>query len=191
MRLKQCVDAQGNPIPWYTYPAIEYIKQLDLSDKHVFEYGSGYSTLFWSSRCKSLTSVEHDEHWYQQIRHRLPENVSYNLKQNIQDYVKFINTIGEKFDVIIIDGAHRLDCAAAALSNLKPTGFIILDNSDWMTKASQLLRDANLIEVDMSGFGPINNYTWTTSFYFSRQVELKPADPTQPRAGIGHSVQNG
>ena len=191
MRLKQCVDARGNPIPWYTYPAIEYIKQLDLSDKCVFEYGSGNSTLFWSSRCKKLTSVEHDEHWYQQIRNRLPDNVNYHLEQDIQNYVDLINNVDQKFDIIIIDGAHRLNCAEAALLNLKPSGFIILDNSDWMTKASQVLREANLIEVDMSGFGPINNYTWTTSFYFSRQVELKPASHIQPNAGIGRSLQSG
>ena len=53
-----CVDRFNRPIPWYTYPAIEYIKQLDFSDKTVFEYGSGNSTLFWAQRCKKLVSVE-------------------------------------------------------------------------------------------------------------------------------------
>ena len=29
----ECVDAEGRPIPWYTYPALEFIRQLDkLSD---------------------------------------------------------------------------------------------------------------------------------------------------------------
>ena len=191
MRSKQCVDRHGKPIPWYTYPAIEYIKQLDLSDRCVFEYGSGNSTIFWSSRCKELTSVEHDEIWYQQIQGQLPGYVKYHLKQKKQDYVNEINNSDEKFDVVIIDGAYRYDCAAAALTKLKPSGFIILDNSDWMTKASQSLREADMIEVDMSGFGPINNYTWTTSFYFSRQVELKPASDKQPCAGIGRSIPSG
>lgn len=191
MRLKRCVDSKGNSIPWYTYPAIDYIRQLDLSDKRIFEYGSGYSTIFWSSRCKELTSVEHDEFWYQQIRDQLPDSVNYHLEQDVEGYVNVINNSDEKFDVVIIDGAYRYDCTVAALTNLKPSGFIILDNSDWMTKSSQLLREADLIEVDMSGFGPINNYTWTTSFYFSRQVELIPATDKQPRAGIGSSVQGG
>src|SRR5688500_6442274 len=35
------VDAKCNPVPWYTYPAIEYLKQLDFKDSTVFEYGSG------------------------------------------------------------------------------------------------------------------------------------------------------
>ena len=35
---KVCVDKDGNPIPWYTYPAIEYLSQFDYSDKKIFEF---------------------------------------------------------------------------------------------------------------------------------------------------------
>ena len=28
---KVCVDKDNNPIPWYTYPAIEYLSQFDYS----------------------------------------------------------------------------------------------------------------------------------------------------------------
>ncbi len=38
-----CIDKNGNPIPWFTYPCIEYLNHLDLSECVVFEYGSGYS----------------------------------------------------------------------------------------------------------------------------------------------------
>lgn len=37
---RKCQDAAGNWLPWYTYPAIEYLKQLDFSQKTVFEYGA-------------------------------------------------------------------------------------------------------------------------------------------------------
>jgi hypothetical protein len=73
MDLSSCLDADNKPIPWYTYPAIEYIKQLDLSDKVVFEYGSGNSTLFWSEHCKNLFSVEDDPHWFKKIRESLTQ----------------------------------------------------------------------------------------------------------------------
>ena len=43
-RIGESVDCHGNPQPWYTYPAIEYLKGRDLSGKDVFEFGSGYST---------------------------------------------------------------------------------------------------------------------------------------------------
>jgi len=46
MQRWECIDADTKPVPWYTYPAIEYIRQLIFTDKAVFEYGSGHSTLF-------------------------------------------------------------------------------------------------------------------------------------------------
>jgi len=191
MSQKKCVNSNGDAIPWYTYPALEYIKQLDLSDKTIFEYGSGYSTLFWATRCKKVVSIEHDEKWYELIKPQLPDNVDYQLQVTQDGYVNSIHQTEDSYDVIIDDGAFRNECALAAVQKLHPNGFIILDNSDWMSKASQVLREANLIEVDMSGFGPINSYTWTTSFYFSRQVQLKPAHSVQPNPGIGSSPQGG
>ena len=40
------IDRRGLPIPWYTYPAIDFLVQIDFSDKTVFEYGCGNSTLW-------------------------------------------------------------------------------------------------------------------------------------------------
>jgi hypothetical protein len=31
-----------------------------------------------------------------------------------------------------------------------------------------------MIQVDFFGFGPINDYTWTTSIFFSRDFDFKP-----------------
>jgi len=71
-----CIDKNGNPIPWFTYPAIEYLNNLDLSDLKVFEYGSGFSTLYWSKRCKYVVSVEHDEEWFNLISEKIWTNYS-------------------------------------------------------------------------------------------------------------------
>lgn len=185
MKLWACVDANEAPIPWYSYPAIEYIKQLDFSEKTIFEYGSGNSTCFWAGNCKKLVSVEDNREWYNKIKGKVPDKVEYHLLEKSQEYIKAINKYPDKFDVIIIDGSHRYECAVEALGKLRDDGFIILDNSDWKEKTSKLLRDSDLIEVDMSGFGPINGYTWTTSFYFRRNVKLKPAHDRQPIHGIG------
>lgn len=180
-----CVDKNGELIPWYTYPAIEYIKQLDFSDKTVFEFGSGNSTIFWAKRCRKAISIEDNPEWYDKMSPRLTANIEYKLLVSKQEYTDSINTYSEGFDIIIIDGNHRYECAVEALKKLNSDGIIILDNSDWHPKTAQLLRDANLIQVDMSGFGPINGYTWITSFFLSRNVKLKPAFDKQPVNGIG------
>lgn len=185
MRQMESVDREGNPIPWYAYPAVEYTKQLDFADKTIFEFGSGNSSIFWSQRCKKLVSVENDREWYRKVKARLPDNVEYHFLPGKDEYISSIAHCPYEFDVIIIDGSYRPECAAQALTRLKADGFIILDNSDWWPKTSELLRKADLIEVDMSGFGPINDYTTTTSFYFRRNVSLKPAHDRQPIHGVG------
>ncbi|MGV3561025.1 SAM-dependent methyltransferase [Larkinella arboricola] len=181
----QAIDKDDNPIPWYTYPSIEFIKQLDLSDKTVFEYGSGNSTLFWASRCRKVVAIEDNKEWYNTIKSRLPQNVEYLLIEDKEEYIKAIHQYADLFDIIIVDGNYRYDCTASSLDRLSPTGFFILDNADWHPKSSKLLRESGLIEIDMAGFNPINGYTTTTSFYLSRQVAFKPAHDRQPVHGIG------
>ena len=47
-------------IPWITYPAIEFLLDLDLSRYSVIESGSGLSTLFFAQRCAHILSYETD-----------------------------------------------------------------------------------------------------------------------------------
>src|SRR5437870_895308 len=58
------LDADSEPRPWYTYPAIEYLKQIDFRRKAIFEYGCGHSTLFWATRAARVVSIEHNPAWY-------------------------------------------------------------------------------------------------------------------------------
>lgn len=53
-RERMAVDTLGTAIPWYTYPAIEYLKSFDFKECDVFEFGSGNSSLYWSSRARSV-----------------------------------------------------------------------------------------------------------------------------------------
>jgi hypothetical protein len=72
-----------------------------------------------------------------------------------------------------------------ARKRLAPGGMIILDNADWFVETAKFLRSSDLIEVDMSGFSPINHYTLTTSFFLSRDFNIKSAHDHQPIPGIG------
>ena len=181
----ECIDASGRPIPWYTYPASEFIGQLDFRDRSVFEYGSGNSTLFWSGIARRVVSVEHERHWFERMRTIAPANCEMRFADDADGYVDAIKRTGETFDVIIIDGQSRLRCAPVAADALREGGLIILDNSDWFPRTSAALRARDLIEVDMSGFGPINDYTSTTSFYFDRRCAFGPRSDRQPQPGIG------
>lgn len=186
----QPIDAEGNPIPWYTYPAIEYLRQLDFSGKSVFEFGSGNSTLFWGRKASQVVAVENNLEWYEHCKKDQASNVKLRLEQNRDDYIGSILKTGLMFDVIVVDGDHRMECAEKSLECLNPTGVVILDNSDWFPKTAKFLRSQNLIQVDFSGFGPVNDYTWTTSIFLTRSFEVVPQS-TLPQHPVGGLVQYG
>jgi hypothetical protein len=188
------LDENSEPYPWYTYPALEYLKQLDFRDKAVFEYGCGHSTLFWARRASRVVSVEHSDRWYHTVRRRLPDNCTLVYEPQSDAYAAAIDRFDDGFDVIVVDGLvpgrTRLKCARAAIARLREGGMIILDNSDWLPESSRLLREAGLIEIDMTGFAPINDYTCTTSFYLHRAFNFRPAEDRQPVPGIGAQPYN-
>src|SRR3954447_8579526 len=85
VRAGRAVDRDGNPLPWYSYPAIEYLRQLDFRTKTVFEYGSGMSTLFWASVACRVVSVEDDERWFASIAPRVPLNATVLLQSDLSE----------------------------------------------------------------------------------------------------------
>src|SRR4051812_38433389 len=50
------VDGNGDPLPWYSYPCSAFLKGRINKRMHVFEFGSGYSTLWWAKRVATVTS---------------------------------------------------------------------------------------------------------------------------------------
>ncbi|HAJ60076.1 MAG TPA: hypothetical protein DCP31_13105, partial [Cyanobacteria bacterium UBA8543] len=95
-----------------------------------------------------------------------------------------ISKKNQKYDLIIIDGEDRLACAQMAVQCLEKGGLIILDNSDWYPDTSKFLRESGLIQVDFTGMGPINYYTWTTSLFMDRGILIKARSELQPEPGI-------
>ena len=104
--------------------------------------------------------------------------------------------------MIVVDGAARgntrLKCCRAALTRLRPAGMIILDNSGWLPESSRVLREAGLLQVDMTGLVPIGKHTQTTSFFFHRDFvncpsRAAPADARSWRQsdGVGVSATDG
>ena len=148
-RLKQAVDRHGTPVPWFTYPAIEYLAQLDFSACDVFEYGSGNSTLFWDQNAKSVTSIEDDSAWHGMVAGKTSAKVSYHLIQDRLAYIDAIKRFGETYDCILVDGKYRYRCADVAKDYLRPGGMMILDNADWYPNTAGILRAQGLIQVDM------------------------------------------
>ena len=188
VKSQRAVDAAGNPLPWYTYPAIEFLRQLDFSDRTVFEYGAGMSTIFWAGKAKSVVSVEDDEQWCATLKARLPPNAELIHEPDLSRFPDAITARGP-FDVIVVDGPARgrtrLKCCHAAIPRLRDGGLIILDNSDWLPESAKTLRGYGLLEVDMTGFAPICGHVQTTSLFFHRAFSVPPVSGRQPVPGRG------
>lgn len=186
VREKNTLDIDGNIIPWYTYPAIEFINQFDFSGKRVFEWGSGNSSSFFSNKkVGEIISIEHDAEWYDKVKLNLQSNQQL-VMSDLNQYPNQIDNFFGKFDVIIIDGQRRFDCSKTAISRLSSNGMIILDNSDWFyVSAAYLKKELDLIQVDFHGLGPINNYTWTTSVFFTKNFNFPLIKKRQPCNAIG------
>jgi hypothetical protein len=177
------IAADGRPIPWYTYPAVEYFRQLDFSGKTIFEFGSGNSSLFWADRAAHVTSVESDPRWHALVERSRRSNQKVLLVEDLEQYPSAIDRTDRQYDLIIVDGKRRFACASAALSHLAEDGMLILDNSDWYPKTATLLRHSGLIQVDFTGLGPVNNYAWTTSLFLTRAVHITPRNGRLPEYG--------
>lgn len=185
-----CIDRKDIKIPWYTYPAIEYLNNIDFSEKIVFEYGSGNSSSYWAKKSLEVISVENNKEWYEQVKQDLKDNQSLLFSSDDNTYEETINKLSKKFDVIIIDGIRRVECSKIienVLNDAAEHGYmVILDNSDWYKNTAKYLRqELGLIEIDFHGFGPINGYTWTTSVFLSRNFNFKPIGDTQPVFSLG------
>lgn len=109
-------------------------------DMTVLEWGSGRSTLAIASRVRCLISIEHDRNWFDQMKDLIPSNVNYRFVNrnrvekrghdgSFDDYEYYIKEPGKldtKFDLILVDGRARVECAKEALSLLKPEGSILI-----------------------------------------------------------------
>ena len=128
--LQKPVDDSGNPIPWNTYSFIDFISQRLKKNMSIFEYGSGYSTLYYQKKVNFVASVEHDMDWYNKISLMASNNVK--LCHEPLEGIAYENApmkFKELFSIIIIDGEKRVKCINEAIKYLKDDGVIVLDDS--------------------------------------------------------------
>ena len=162
---------QGEPLPWFTYSAIQFLMMKDLKQKTVLEWGAGQSTFFWGKRCKSVLSLEADQAWYQNLKSTIPSNVELHLIRNdISDADPVLGN--RKFDLVICDGLDRYKCAERSTRLLNPNGAVIIDNSDGNQGPKpgfgfiDLYRQEGFSRIDFYGYPPGNTVQQATSVFF-------------------------
>lgn len=170
LKLRRPCRKDGSYLPWMNYQVITFLEQRLNNDLELFEYGSGYSTLFFAKLVKQVTAIEHDFSWFEIVNTMKPASVNL-IHQSLDDEDAYCNAAGRSktaYDVIVVDGRLRVRCVKAAMNCLSAQGVILLDDSarDRYAEAISLLLSNGFKKLDFSGLKPgsINTHQ-TTVFY--------------------------
>lgn len=160
------VDGEGNPTPWYTYSMIDFLKER-LTDKlQVFEYGGGYSTIWYADMVETVHAVDDSEEWSEIVTPQLPQNGEIVYRSSKKEYVNQVLEYPE-CDIIVIDGSHRTECIGPTLQALSNQGVIIWDDFHRLDETEyRLLLEENFSVLRFHGLRALGaDYTCTAVFY--------------------------
>ena len=198
---KPC-DKDGNPLPLLTYPFIEYIYDLNLSEASMLEFGGGNSTLFFANKVNKIYSIEPNfnlpNSWFLFLKKEIAESrnsekiklFGVDLPNNYKyypDWVKLVNQRTkkvidkilneeqDKFDMILIDGwgFERNWIAKYLVNSLSEGGIIIVDNTYNCPQCANSLRELGFNQINFKGHGP-STHRDCTSIFFKGKIKFKP-----------------
>jgi predicted O-methyltransferase YrrM len=179
----------ADAIPMMTFDAIAWLRAYLLPHMHIFEYGSGGSTVFFTRRVERLVSIEHDPEWYARTKERLgmanPDRLTYVLRlpepgsaevfgstdaryrdMSFESYVRAIDDYPDaSFDLASVDGRARSACLTRAVRKVKPGGFVLLDNSDRDEYMSAMTELERFERTDFRGLAPYSTDICQTSVW--------------------------
>ena len=167
------VCKHGNPLPWYTYPAIDFLGGRRFENRTVLEFGGGQSTLWWATRASSVVTFEANRAWHDRIKIGMPINVDlhYVSRESGESDASQVTTIlsaktNRQYDVVVIDGLTRAQMFDIACNYIAPGGIIICDNAEGYG-FYEGFKDRGLSRVDFYGNAPGILLPHCTSIYFA------------------------
>lgn len=85
-------------IPWIPIKAKIWLDNNLTAEMMIYEYGSGMSTLYFSSKVKKIISIEHNKDWYNQIKEVLKKQQINNCEYLLREPEVINNHIAKKID---------------------------------------------------------------------------------------------
>lgn len=159
----KAVTAKGDPLPWYTYPAINFVASMNFADARVLEFGGGQSTGWWADRAAEVVTVELDPAWRAHLERTVGHLPNVTIGENAE---------GGRYDVVIVDGGERYSAAVEAAEVVTDDGLVIFDNSEgyWGKPGTfpiiDLMNEQGFSRVDFHGYQPgVRRHACTSLFF--------------------------
>ncbi len=167
---KKAVDINNQPIPWWTYPMVDFLRERLNTSIIIFEYGCGGSTKWLANKVGHITAVEDHKEWKEFVEKDILKNTTliYQPIDEIESYSKAIQVNDKKYNFIIVDGKERNLCVTHCLSNLSENGVILLDDSfrTEYTVSIELLKQKGFKKLDFWGMVPVVPTKSCTSIFY-------------------------
>ena len=140
----------------YRSPLEQIMIESHLKPSHnMLEWGSGFSTLWYSQFVNNYYSIEHHQEWHQNVEQLLLDNnnsrIHYKLshvpdghkgwpggyeegtEEQFKEYIHAVDSFKvRKFDRVLIDGRARAACIEYILPFLKPDSVVFVH--DYQTR---------------------------------------------------------
>jgi hypothetical protein len=164
----------GSELPWLNFSVISFLEKRLSKELTLFEFGSGYSTLFYARAVNKVTSIEYDENWYEIIRKKLPDNAKLiRRKKDIDgDYCRSIcDQSDELYDVVVVDGRDRVNCIKQSITKLSDRGVILLDDSQREKYSDGILyaKHKGYLTLDFEGLTSSGSVMNRTTIFYRRE----------------------
>lgn len=171
------LDDNFSPIPWFCYPAINFLEKTIKENQIIFEFGCGMSTLYFIKKNLKVFSLETSEIWYNIIKSKIVEP-SFKKNEakiflvenpfNSNNYEEFIKNLDLKFDIILIDSIKRFKCAINSIDRINKDGIIILDDSERKNynKIFNFFNEKEFKNKTFSGIAPGQLKIKNTTFFY-------------------------
>lgn len=153
-------------LPWYTLSCLEWLTKQDVSKWNVFEFGVGYSTIWWKLNAAFVKGIDSNPKWARAMGAKLIEQEGGELKHSVIAYNAHIDNYElNQYDCIVIDGDNRLQCLDFCLPYVRKGGYVIVDN--WGQEDFPNTKEAEelLVGWQKQLFKQPNHSHWVTAVF--------------------------
>lgn len=166
----QPIDNKKAPIPWMNYAMVEFLNERLNKGLDLFEYGAGFSSIWFAERLNRVVSIEYDKAWRKQVEDLLApvSNAELVFQEVGEDYINGAAKTGRKYHLVLVDGRERVACAKASFNSLTEDGVLILDDSDRAEyqEVFTIAEDLGFKNLRISGLKPFSFFREESTIFY-------------------------